>query len=770
MKAPVQADPSIDFSLGLRSAVDRAGDLRAAFNRYSRVGRALRDLSVEVDGGGATIQSFVKELLEETALPRPFGVVDGPSGIGKTQQFFALRDVKVVYIPVTNWGSSPEANQDIYRVFQGVSEAFTSALTEDLSYDFRSVKDGLSSGAFFSADSIGKLRSRNWRLLTPGVVLALLRRLNDVDDDNVLETLAGVKSTEPFEYSAATIGDLSAYVSALKKKKKDNFIFVLDEVPGYVGGEPSGDNLQKFTFCRSLLRACGLTVIFAGTGSTVLNHMSGPSSTDAPRLFCKVVTEVAKPTMVTLGAALDVQELEKVIESLNVLGLGKLIVTARPRLAYWLAREAISLSNGGTSALALDDLLDCVAAHLFEHKRSLRESDGQWASFQQQGQYVEGIEQFIRARVVSHMANLYITCREQPPDPPLRAADFFATSDGTQLRVRRGVDAVDYVPAVFQSYFPTTTEEPLLYMLLHGGRTPQSRAFGRHYRVSVITERRCIDSRPVVDDGGSSPQRSGSKLEALVCVAMCVASRSSGLAGTVAGTFLTLVCSELSLHTTETAWTKLECAEGLSWHDVLGDLSDHVHPYLFHPAPVRKGEAPSWSVPNFVCAADRRIGQIYRCLDSEEHDVNVILPPDGVDCAPNVFRVTAECKNRDKKLQTTYLVNNCIKKIPSDSHVHLVVCDAIGPHLFKGDAGRHVMFDVNKVVPGGAAGVTEKKRIRVLKVTRFNTRLKVEYVSASHKAAWDEEHNKADHIVLVLSIFSLAAKECQSDVSSFLSS
>jgi hypothetical protein len=709
----------------------------------------------------------VKDLLEETALPRPFGVVDGPSGIGKTQQFFALRDVKVIYIPVTNWSSHSETNQDIYRVFQGVAAAFISALVEDLRFDLHGYTETTPGGdTIFSVGSFSSMRVRNVVLFVSGVVLALLKRLEDVEADNILETLAGVITTEPFKSPPATIGELSDYVSALKV---NNFIFVLDEVPGSRGGDPSGDNLKKFTFCRSLLRACGLTVIFAGTGSTVLNHMAGPSSTDNPRLFCKVVTEVAKPTIMTLGAALEVQELEKVIESLNVSGLEMLIVNARPRLAYWLAREAIS-SSIGASALALDDLLDCVAAHLFEHKRSLRESDGQWASFQQQGQYVEGIEQFIRARVVSHMANLYITCREQPPDPPLRAADFFATSDGTQLRVRRGVDAVDYVPAVFQSYFPTTTEEPLLYMLLHGGRTPQSRAFGRHYRVSVITERRCIDSRPVVDDGGSSPQRSGSKLEALVCVAMCVASRSSGLAGTVAGTFLTLVCSELSLHTTETAWTKLECAEGLSWHDVLGDLSDHVHPYLFHPAPVRKGEAPSWSVPNFVCAADRRIGQIYRCLDSEEHDVNVILPPDGVDCAPNVFRVTAECKNRDKKLQTTYLVNNCIKKIPSDSHVHLVVCDAIGPHLFKGDAGRHVMFDVNKVVPGGAAGVTEKKRIRVLKVTRFNTRLKVEYVSASHKAAWDEEHNKADHIVLVLSIFSLTAKECQSDVSSFLSS
>ena len=739
------------------SSGELCSQLRATFERYLRVGQALRNI-----GDCATLQEFVSDLQSHKACPRPFGVVDGPSGIGKTQQFFALRDVKVIYIPVTNWAVSAEANQDIYRVFQGVTQAFTGALAADMATDFSAVMEHTGHNDYvFTVDSISKMQTWGWKLWTPGVILALLQRLQDVDDDSVLQTLAGVCSSDTVNVVDASIDDLCRYVRALPN---NNFVFVLDEVPGSKGGDSSGDNLKNFTFCRNLLRACGLTVIFAGTGSTVLNHMAGPSATDTPRLFCKVVTKVAAPTMVTLAAAFDKQDIKRELESLNVPGLSDLIITARPRLAYWLAQAAFAGVDDG-----LDGMLDRVAARMFQHKLQLRAGDGQWASFQQQGQYVEGDAVILRDRVVHHMANVFITF--QGDKQPLRTADFYATQRGMRLGVAEPTKVGDltYFTASFLSYFPTAAEEPLLYMLLHGGRTLQSRPFGADHRISVVTERLGRDIRPTIDDRGSARCRDGDKLEAIVTVALCVASCSSGLCGTLAGTFLTRVCSELSLHRTDAAWAELDCAGGLMWDDVLGEISDHVHPYLFHPAPVPKGEAPSWSVPNFVCAADRRIGQIYRCLDSEEHDVNVILPPDGVDCAPNVFRVTAECKNRDKKLQTTYLVNNCIKKIPSDSHVHLVVCDTIGRDLFKGDVGSRVMFDVNKVVPGGASAVTGK-RIRVLKATRVNTQLKVEYVSASHQAAWGEEQNKADHIVLVLSIFSLAAEGCQSDVSGFLSS
>eukprot|EP00038_Savillea_parva_P005364 m.152195 g.152195 ORF g.152195 m.152195 type:complete len:595 (-) comp11703_c0_seq1:586-2370(-) len=594
--------------------------MRAELKRYVDVGTALKKTN-------CTIQDFVDSLMKDPALPRPFGVVDGPSGIGKTQQFFALTGIKVVYFAVPNWSAMSESNQDIYRVFSGGSKALITALELDMADP--NVNLGKSDQIFPTAKFLTVLQ--NTPMFTAGVILKLIRLFQHTDCDDVLRMQFGGVKSDAMECPPATFEELKREVLRLQDAKQNNFLFVVDEVPGSGGTVPVQVNLAWLTFCRNIFRACGLALILAGTGSTVLNHMAGPSSTTENLLFCKAITKLAGPTMDTLAAGVTIdragEDLLSAVKTLDshvsLHGFMNLILNARPRLAVWLTQAALAMWKDEDTPPCLDDVLDVVSARLFNTKKSLRHGLGQWRSFQQHGQYVDhgDDDKVTRALVVGHMAHLFFGNRKTKQI--MSAADFVATGDGVQiLFTESGVDGS--VKPYFPTLFPRVDLEPLLYMIIHGTRRTCAFETTHGVRHSTVTERwEKVEHETGFVDGGSSPKRSGDLLEAIVSVAWVVATRSHGLGGVPAGKFLSNLCSELSLGD---EWVDLECRAGSSWDDFLGDLTKLFHPYAFHPAPAAPGAAPRCLVPDELCSGGRRLAQIWRSFDKEQHDLNVLFP------------------------------------------------------------------------------------------------------------------------------------------------
>ena len=719
-------------------------EVQAVFGEYIRIGGALRD-------AGTNLQHFIDSLLERSSIPRPFGVVDGPSGIGKTQQFFALSDVKVVFIPVTKWQAT-EATQHIYRIFKGVTQAFCSALAADVAeirFDPYLDKDD-HGNSIFSTGSFENLLDHE--MCTAAVVLGILTGLVQLDWQDVIPTLAGVKRTPgasaslPYD-KKTTLRTLRTFVQSLDASQK--FVFVLDEVPGSDGHPPTGDNLKKLTFARNIFRACGLTVILAGTGSTVLNHLAAPSSVTCPVLYCKGVTQVPPPSEETLAAALQTDGLKLAVKSTGVSGLWELIVSSRPRLSLWLARFALEQVEP-----TLDSLVDAVASKLFETKSVLRHGRGQLISFEQLSQVGEGLHDTpARELVVKHMANLYFN----DGGKPARQADFFATDTGVKMSVVvEGKACFDVVR--YRCAFPRVEEEPLLYMVVHG--TMSTHPFGDKHKVSTATERyikgrsEFADAR-FMDGHGSAIKRDGNRLEAIVSVAWCVATRKFGFGGSNVDAIMNSIMTELSLGS---SWVGLKTKVQDEWSKYLpASVRARIHPYLFHP---RRG-SEKWALPQDLCSPDRRIALVWRARDIERHDLHFILPPPEMQDSRNVLQLTWECKNRERQLQTALLIE-CITRIPVYSHIHLVVCEDVGGRLFQDAQGKCTSFEV-----GG-----EEKRCRVLLVRRLQDTLVIDYISNNHKSAWcastSPPAREPDHVVVVVPLLLLAEMGSAENVTKML--
>ena len=78
------------------------------------------------------MQSVVDEICSVDCIPKPFGLVDGPSGIGKTQQVFAVLGHKIIYMPLFTWSGLQPSKQDIYSAFPALREVFMDSVDKDV--------------------------------------------------------------------------------------------------------------------------------------------------------------------------------------------------------------------------------------------------------------------------------------------------------------------------------------------------------------------------------------------------------------------------------------------------------------------------------------------------------------------------------------------------------------------------------------------------------------------------------------------------------------
>ena len=192
-------------------------DKTPALQHYRAVGEVMK---LESSGPLVDFNSLVEEVYQDSTFPKPFILVDGPSGVGKTQLVYGLRR-NVHHLILDCLGDTA---QPIYMAHERRSAIFRQALQSDL---------------IVVNDSFGTLS-----LLAFPVPLQL---------PAFVASLLGHSPAERI-----TVAELKTFVDRMIREQLP--VFCLDETPsiakygkGFIG------------LARNLFRVTGLVVVMMGT-------------------------------------------------------------------------------------------------------------------------------------------------------------------------------------------------------------------------------------------------------------------------------------------------------------------------------------------------------------------------------------------------------------------------------------------------------------------------------------------------------------------------
>eukprot|EP00038_Savillea_parva_P005538 m.157658 g.157658 ORF g.157658 m.157658 type:complete len:593 (-) comp11730_c0_seq4:151-1929(-) len=510
-----------------------------------------------------------------------------------------------------------------------------------------------------------------------------------------LNSQVGYPEPITFGFKAITFMELLKWF-AKSKIAELSFVFVLDELPHTT---QSGDALLCNTFARTIFRSLGLMVVLAGTDSTLINALSGPSRT-TPHLWSIALSEYPPPTLETVGACLDTDLTEAMFTRLNCKGLRELVLSSRPWLAVTLMRHAMS---GDTADL--DTLVSRCSTDIFNAKPTLHTTFLQLKSMEMTGKLlVDMTPPQVSQLVVKHMALLFFRPRMEGESQQMKTvAKFYATQEGLMM-----LHDGRHVPWLAASAFPSFQSDPLLYMVLHGTKSTSAFVNMNKGRVSVLTARaQCTQRAPTQatttlnDQNADAIARDGDTLEAIACVATLVASHGGGFSGMSLSHFLNAVLSELIIADT---FTKVEVEPRLS--EFIDDADTLFVPYLFPPEPGGEADVPEYLYcqepirrfgvqvrPKNVERIDMRAMEAAASaaasdhVDEKETRALMIQPARG---EPEVIW-SGECKNHTGELKID-LLKECINRIPSASKLHLLFCDSVADGLL--DRTNTINFNV----------------------------------------------------------------------------
>ena len=658
-------------------------DAQVAYDKYIAVGKML------AKGKDNILRKSLDEIAGVGTLPSPFIVLDGPSGVGKSQQFFALPDHRVIYMPIISWSSTPLIMQPIYNAFKSLADLFRTAVYRDVTDKVAEVtlrqqrtKDGtvlVFEDASFTDLSMEVPGPPLW---TAGVIVSILEAFMHADPRDVLtrqvgRDASGSSCSEVFTVEKRTFHDVCEWVQDHRNEVKD-FVFVIDELPGSRGLGHQGLELQFNTFARAIFRVLGITIVLAGTDSTLINAMGSASSPSRGigSLWCITIAMRGNPTLPTIAAALGRESLSEAdVSDMGVLGLLDLALNSRPWLAVILLETAFDFQRNGR-AFTLDDLIDKCATRVYKEKRELQRSLGQWRSFESSSKFQSDLNDTTCSDlVVSHMAYLHLVSESVSPRISVNIARFFPREKSSRGEpyahplVMELPERAVQGPWHVSCSFPTVEEEAILHLILHNTATTFAFADTDGQRVSAITARLRVLREPLEaarrpdDRNANATSRDGDVLEAIVAVAWCLASHGNGLTGVVLGEFLPALLSELTLG---------GVFAGVNVAPALSSFVDEANairvPYLFAPEPGCAVVIPAW-----LRADDRLLGHVVRTANAAKIDMMSGVKDDCAKLLPlsvavndGAATITGECKNHKAELEIEMLMK-CILCIPSNS-------------------------------------------------------------------------------------------------------
>eukprot|EP00038_Savillea_parva_P005136 m.148101 g.148101 ORF g.148101 m.148101 type:complete len:840 (-) comp11666_c0_seq29:1396-3915(-) len=657
----------------------------AALNQYRTIGDHLRKKAV------VPLQGTVDRIFKKRTTPKPFVLLDGPSGVGKSQQFFALSGYRVVYFVLSSWfGEGDAFTQSIYSAFAPLSNEFKRCVDDDTPkfLGLRSER-GIVSTTMLERHAYSQLR-------TAGLVRALMRYFHTAaaPPEECLWLLA--TSDFVLEYTTASITDIREW---LQQHPDHKFVFALDEMP------PSDERGKApNTFCRNLFRACGLTVVLAGTGSTLKNAFAGAEASRGKEEHLWAEVQVNMPPATFESVQLVCPKLTRDHQFL------RLIESSRPLLAVLLATAALE-----DSTRSLYHCIAEVAAKLYGQKPKLRSRDGlvgQWLMFAPAYQKLETTGQSVANDLVTcHMADLHFVGDDGVAlDPKTHEIRFFVR------------DSVLCLDSGLQQWEPRCSfrspqDDPLLHIVLQGTHHQDVKncpAFvlregaGRKRRLNTLQTLlhlkqnvRMESARALSHVNPKALSNDGNILESLATTAWCVASHEMGIAGSHIDDFFDHLCTELS---SGTEWQGLSVVARLSTF-LPDSFKNAKMPYVFRPGE----ESGAWDVPPPLSGLDGCFGQLERPPNRDEHDIQLLLPDDVSD---SVIRCSGEAKNHNGALNAGVLTP-CIERVPSDSLLHFIFCNDVSSGSYK--HGIPKSFNIRN-----PSGRQKSRTVRLLVVRRID--------------------------------------------------
>ena len=597
-----------------------------------------------------TLQNIVNRLLEaqknngrDSLSNNTFFVVEGHSGVGKTQLSFALKasGLKVVHLLLSSGGDV--SAQPVYTIFSDLSSVFNSGVAEDLL----------------------KFQDPNQNAFGVSDLMYSAQPLRVVEFTVHVLKLLGVemRSSEPV-VSMSALRNIIAQRATMNGGEGAHAlpVFVFDEVFSGLTSDPSDENVRSMRFVRNVFRALGLVTVFMGTNSSAANYIKLATHTRGSRNpWCHLITRLPKLTDATLKV-LGAQDLLTHLSNNGHHGLEEFLSSCFLNSTPWLVRLFVEAAREAnhiqSSHLLLDEILSHMAEAIFSTKKTLRS--------QLSGQIrllLSGHSDFSTAPGFERLVDKHLAT------PNSESKDLYVSvgaNDECYLSVNGGLRWRPY------SSFSSATADPFLYLTLAGGSCSQtfipalaideSRTPTLQYVDAVLKEE---NSNKTCLQNELALKRDGNVLEVIASIAMIIASHEEGTGGSPLKRFLPRL-----------VWELLREGKGeVQFQDTLMEqfLSDRLCnlqvPYL---SPVNNSWPEAMSAIQGSC-----FGNLKRVRDGDKIDIRV----DGMNTGDNVAVISGEAKNYQKALDLKVL-KEVLQRVPRSSDVHLVFCPGYQSNYF----------------------------------------------------------------------------------------
>jgi hypothetical protein len=486
--------------------------------RYEQIGKSLSSSSEVVD-----ILSTIKKI-RDWPSPHPFVVIDGSSGVGKTQAAFSLSPtVPVVYLLLS---VVKDGDQEVYLSFKQLTQHLNAAIGHDL-VEIRE-----------PCVQTDTLESYPRPLRSAGLLLAVCRYLRDQAMPASPGVLARRKT--PLVFDAI---DIRYFMTQMKEFS--NWTIVWDEVPGSVQGQ---ETTKITSFARSLSRLAGLAVVMMGTDSTIANMIVRHTTrgTDKPWAFVLTALPSANYDAIVKHYFGGVDPLASPFPEKTATDLRFMLRNCRPLVAYF----TLEYARHATSSFSFQDLL----AYIFDALRFRKcgPSPNRQSEFLK-GQLALLLPFYTEAHIRKALADPEADkLRRSNLDEFLRLESVIVCrhfampgcADTMVFRGEQGLALKGGGPWVAYSYFPS--KESLLWLALCTSK-------GFEVSSSTLPTRKVVKQtipdlrNDLVYENPASTKVSGELFECVACCAVIRASQES-LTGLAVAEFLTRLFRELEIN------------------------------------------------------------------------------------------------------------------------------------------------------------------------------------------------------------------------------
>jgi hypothetical protein len=598
--------------------------------------KVLNELQLYVENGTELascdeiqqLNDLLNEACENCDRVFPFAMIEGSSGLGKTQSVFAV-DRPCLYIPLVDSSNK----QLVYKNFKVISKQFMKAAKIDLEH----LQENNDSDAKYEAH---EMEESNMSSLVAGVLLACMQY---VGDGYTIQNMRHHRfadmsmANKHIRYEEVPVQSVRQWLLSAGIARRQRPVIFLDEFTF----NPRDPHSWQIVL-RNTIRACGLMTVVLGTNTSVLDLKQSRGSRQAS------LKELGHAYTASIIADLPSNRLcasDDILQSISDQdNLRSFVAQAIKRGRPLFSRLFIEQMQTATT---IDDALRATYESIISRKPVLETHndglDGTLALFlpmhrqniahtRVQGVLRRHFALLSGGNKTLHYTNRWCEYKEHP-----------ASGLKTVLR------SVQWTP---ECHFPSISTEPLLYLLMTGvnGLSPFSDRGYRYITASQAVHNSSSRQRNEVKLANPlALKNDGDVLEAVSMAAICVASHTS-IHGTSFSTFLNTFVSHLQ------PGVHQACTVNLSVYHNECKLP-HI-PYLF----------PVQSVKELKDLPTCFQG-IFRPRDKERHDLRIV--PSG--------NLTGECKNHERPLDTGVVSAN-LQRIPRESMVHFVVCRKLKPY------------------------------------------------------------------------------------------